>query len=94
MYDLILNLALMIALGTVVYVFALGVPKVGELDAKPSRLRQQLGKLPLHHLDEAIKQFKDKVLRKIKILVMKTDNFISSHLNKDKNGPGLGGPQV
>ena len=94
MYDLILNLALMIAFGTIVYVIALGVPKVGELDAKPSRLRQQLEKLPLHHLDDAIKQFKDKILRRIKIVVMKADNFISSHLNKDKNNSGLGGPQA
>ena len=94
MYDLILEVALMLSFGAIVYVMALGVPKVGEIDVKPSRIRAWIASLPLHHLDEAIRQFKDKVLRRVKIIVMKIDNFISSHLNKDKNGTGLGGPQV
>lgn len=94
MYDLILNLSLMIAFGAIVYVMALGIPRVGEIGVKPSRLRGWIDKLPLHHLDEAIRQSKDKILRRVKIIVMKVDNFISSHLNKDKNGSGLGGPQA
>ncbi len=94
MYDLILQLALMVSFAAIVYTIALGIPKVGDVDAKPSRIRLLIAKLPLHHLDEAISQSKDKVLRRVKIIVMKVDNFISSHLNKDKNNSGLGGPQA
>lgn len=94
MYDFVLQLALMVSFAAIVYTMALGVPRVGEADSKPSKARLWLAKLPLHHLDESLRQFKDKVLRRVKIVVMRVDNFISSHLNKDKDKSGLGGPQA
>lgn len=93
MYDFILQLALMLSFATIVYTLALGLPRVGELDSKPSRIRVWIARLPLHHLDESINQFKGKVLRRLKVVVMRVDNFISRSLNKDRNS-GLGGPQA
>ena len=89
MYDLILQLAIMFSLGAIVYLFAVAVPRIGEPETKPNIIREWFRRLPLHHIDEAINQSKDKILRRTKILVMKADNFISLHLNKDKDKPTL-----
>lgn len=94
MYDLILQLALVISFGAIVYIMSLAIPRVDEENGKPNIIRVWIRKLPMHRLDESIRQTKDKVLRRVKIVVMKVDNFISSHLNKDKDKTGLGGPQV
>ena len=91
MQDLILQIALMGSLGVIVYLFAISVPRVGESEAKPNPVRIWISKFPLHHMDSFISEYKDKILRKTKIVVMKLENFINRNLNKDKSG--LGGPK-
>lgn len=95
MIDLILQIVLMLSLGTIVYISALAIPKMGEAAPRPNKIRDWVKNLPYHHIDEAIDAYKDKILRKSKIVVMKIENFINKNLNKDKDQSGpLGGPQA
>ena len=94
MYDLILQVVLMGSLAVVVYVVALAMPRVEQADSKLGKIRDWISSLPYHHIDEAIESYKDKILRKAKIVVMKIENFINKNLNKDKDQGGLGGPQI
>lgn len=84
---------MMASLGVVVYILAVAIPRVGEPESKPNPIREWVHRLPLHHMDATINSFVDKILRKSKIVVMKVDNFITSHINKDKNNSGISGPK-
>lgn len=89
MYDLILQIIFMLSLGALVYIAALAIPRVNEPILKTNRIREWVKSIPFHHLDEAIATYKDKFLRKAKIVVMKVENFINKNLNKDKDKPTL-----
>lgn len=79
MYELILQLVLMISLGVVVYLMAIAVPRLEESDLRKNG--NGAPSLPLDKLDAALSGARDKFLRRLRVLVMKTDNFISRQLN-------------
>ena len=84
MYDLTLQLILMISLGIVVYLMAVAVPRV-----KDDGVREESGgnntiHISLERMDMVLNKFKDKCLRRLRVLVMKTDNLISKQLNKEE----------
>ena len=79
MYELILELILMTSLAVVVYLMAIAVPRVEESNEKKNG--NGATSIPLDKLDAMFGRAKDKVLRRIKVFVMKTDNFISRQLN-------------
>lgn len=85
MYDLILQIVLMGSLAAVVYIVALSMPRVERAESKFGKIREWVANLPYHHVDEAIESYKDKILRKAKIVVMKIENFINKNLNKDED---------
>lgn len=82
MYELILQLVLMLSLAVVVYLMAVAIPRVEETKAKNSN--NSSTNLPLEQLDDFLNSVKDKLLRRLKVFVMKVDNLISRQLNNKK----------
>lgn len=84
MYNLILQLTLMASLGVIVYIVALTIPRVEGPHAIESKVKKAFSNIPLNKIDDFIIFYKDKMLRKIRLLTMKLDNLISKSLDKDK----------
>ena len=84
MYELILQLVLMLSLSVVVYLMAIAVPRIEE--KKANGTKNGSTNLPLEQLDNFLNSVKDKVLRRLKGSIMKADNLISKHLNNKKEG--------
>ncbi|PIR97723.1 MAG: hypothetical protein COT89_03030 [Candidatus Colwellbacteria bacterium CG10_big_fil_rev_8_21_14_0_10_42_22] len=82
MFSLILELLVMISLAIVVYLMAAAVPR---LEDKESEDKSSGTSLPLDKLDNFLLKLKDKFLRRVKVLVMKTDNLISEQLKSKKH---------
>ncbi|MDD5710493.1 MAG: hypothetical protein PHV43_00070 [Candidatus Colwellbacteria bacterium] len=81
MTDLILELTVMVSLAIIVYLMAAAVPRVEE---EMGEERIQRTSLPLDKLDSFLVKFKDKLLRRTKILLMRIDNLISRQLRTKK----------
>jgi large-conductance mechanosensitive channel len=82
MYELILQIILMLSLAAIVYLMALAVPRLEETEKKKNSNGN--ASLPLEKLDTLLDGVKDKLLRRLKVVVMRTDNFISKQLNNKK----------
>lgn len=88
MYDFLLQTSFFLSLGVIIYLMARAVPRVndaGETIHTVNAFDRLLSKLPLHEIDEKLNLLSEKFLRKLKILVMRSDNFINYYLNKLKN---------
>jgi len=97
----------MLGLGTMIYLIARTVPRIGDEAAeeiiKPKNgLDRWLASSHIERLDELFNNSVEKLLRKIKLMLMKLDNIVSDYLdrvkkyklgeNNQKNGeekPGL-----
>ena len=77
MIDLFLELALMVSLGVIVYLMAVAVPRVGEEESGSTKRNGRTNNLPLEDFDALLKNLRDKLLRRTKIVIMKIDNFLS-----------------
>ncbi|MBI2011041.1 MAG: hypothetical protein HYS89_02330 [Candidatus Colwellbacteria bacterium] len=84
MIDLFLELALVISLGAIVYLMAIAVPRVGEEEAKSAKKNGRSTNLPLEDFDLLLKNLRDKLLRRTKIVIMKIDNFLSRKLKREE----------
>ena len=85
-YDLFIQISLMVSLGTIVYLVSLAVvraPEPTETEVlNTENNKRRLGALlPLDEIDVRLRALKDKILRRLKVIVMKFDNFISKRLN-------------
>ncbi len=85
-YDLFIQITLMSSLGTIVYLVAITMPRVSDTEevsvSSNNYLRRRLGAIiPLEAVDIKLNAFKDKTLRRLKVFVMRADNFISKRLN-------------
>jgi len=85
-YDLFIQTTLMSSLGIIVYLVAIAMPRVYEIEevnaSNNNYFRRRLGAIiPLETVDIKLNAFKDKTLRRLKIFIMKADNFISKRLN-------------
>jgi len=80
----------MVSLGVIVYMLALAVPRVSKPE-ESSLETNTTGKIKLgaaHALDKVdgkLKVIKDKTLRRLKVSIMRVDNFISKQLNNEKD---------
>lgn len=72
----------MLSLAVVVYLMASAIPRIEETETKKSN--NSSTNLPLERLDVFLNTLKDKALRRLKVVVMKTDNLISKQLNNKK----------
>lgn len=89
MQDLFLQLAFTISLGVVVYILAIAVPRIEEGEEEKGEEGPVQQFVPLEKLDKHLSLWKDKSLRRLKILILKADNFVSAHLRKGKESEDL-----
>src|SRR3989338_5567792 len=88
MYEFILQIAVFLSLGVILFIMARAVPRIqSESDVVPQGSKfdyfdRILAKVPLNRLDFLINSFLSKILRRIKVVVLKIDNFITNYLNK------------
>ena len=80
MQTLFLELTLLVSLAVVVYLMATAVPKVEEDKETDGENGSRGSGHHFDRLDRFLLKIKDKFLRRLKVLVMKTDNLISKQL--------------
>ncbi len=88
----------MISLGAIIFLVARALPRISETESVGvfEKKANRWSSFPFEKIDAVINAFVEKSLRKIKLILMKTDNMASRHLNKFKkngdngnNGGGL-----
>ncbi|MEK7191996.1 MAG: hypothetical protein AAB646_00580 [Patescibacteria group bacterium] len=87
MYNFILQILTFSSLGLIIYLLARALPRVDETAPTPRISRvidRMISRLPLGKIDFAISNFFEKILRKSKVIVMKIDNLINTHIGKIK----------
>ncbi len=91
MYDFVLEILIMGSLAAMLYVAARAVPRVGEqvTPSTPARYLDNLFKrIPWEKLDGVINALVGKLLRKMKVYILRLDNFVSRSLKRFTNGNG------
>ena len=87
MLAFILNIVLMLALGTLVFLFVRAIPRVEDEDGQKHKRtifeKWLVSELP-ERADIYLSNLFAKWIRKFKIFVMKIDNMLGSHLKKIK----------
>jgi len=87
----------MLSLGIMIYLIARTVPKVGDeitenIISPRSKFDRLFSYLRVEKFDVVFNNFVEKLLRKLKLILMRLDNFTNNYLNKVKkykiNGNG------
>lgn len=95
MYDLILQLAVFLSLGAMIYLVSRTLPRINdvepEISTSLSRFDSFLGKLPLEKLDAIFGGFLEKVLRRVRVGVLRFDNWLNYKINQVKETNGTNG---
>ena len=75
-----------------VYIIARKIPVISDNmdeieshNSVSSKIEKLINSIPLDKIDFILSQFLEKTLRKIKLLLMKLDNYLNRHLEKFKN---------
>jgi len=84
MYDLFLQIVFMGSLGVIIYIMALSIPRLDYADKPIGKIKQVLSNIPLHKIDHFLTGYKERILRRIRLITLKLDNLISSSLHKSK----------
>ncbi len=89
MYIFILQIILMLSLGTMIYLIARAAPRVsdetiGEAGKQFTKFDKLFSFLRLEKIDPILHNFLEKLLRKIKLVLMKLDSIVNNYLNKVK----------
>ena len=83
MLQFILTNILMISLGTILYLVARTLPRIdGEPSGKENILDRLANSEIPEKVDVVLNSFLEKFLRRLKIFLMKIDNFVSERLKK------------
>ncbi|MEX2054244.1 MAG: hypothetical protein WD883_01750 [Candidatus Colwellbacteria bacterium] len=85
MQNLFLELTLLVSLAIIVYLMSAALPRIEEEDEGGEESEAKRSTLPLDKLDQLLIKAKDKFLRKVKVVIMKADNFISRQLKGRKH---------
>lgn len=90
MFQFILTTVLMSSLGTMLYLVARSLPRLDEkLSDKPGILERISSSEIPEKIDAAFNNFLSKFLRRVKVILMKIDNFINEKLKRvSPNGNG------
>lgn len=84
-FKFILEIILMLALGVILYLFARALPRVSDTDVSPQKELKIHWLSPLlERIDEKLKAFLERLFRRLKVVILKLDNFVSTKLNKFK----------
>lgn len=88
MYAFVLQVIALLSLAIVVLIAARALPRVREEEAtgegRKNFLERVSGRVPLEKLDAYSSSILEKGLRKLKVLVMKTDNYVDDRIGKIK----------
>lgn len=90
MYNFILQTVIVLALGAMIYLVARALPRLpeepraGSAERAPDFLERLIGRLPLKKLDAATGSFLEKFLRRLRLFVLKFDNWIHQSITKVK----------
>lgn len=85
MIKFVLEILVFSSLGLVIYMIARAIPRVPEETSAPRRANwvdRLMAKIPMSKIDDNINSFFAKFLRKVRVVVMKADNFINDRLGK------------
>ena len=94
LYNFFLQLIMMFSLGVVVYILASAIPRIedeSETDRRQGVLDTLVHKIPLDRIDNYLNLFLQKMFRRIKIFLMKMDNFVTERLDRFKQENGKNG---
>lgn len=92
MLELFLQVILMIGLSAMLLLAARAVPRVpSSRKTLAFSVEKWLESLPLHKLDEFLKNSSLKALRKLRLVILKIDNRIGEYLEKTKEANGVNG---
>ncbi|OGZ03113.1 MAG: hypothetical protein A2604_00100 [Candidatus Liptonbacteria bacterium RIFOXYD1_FULL_36_11] len=93
MLELILYLVLMTSVAVVAVVFSRGIPRVEDEKEEGfyARLDKWVASLPFSKADIFLKNSSHKVLRKLRVSLMKVDNFLDDFLERTKETNGANG---
>ena len=84
MYDLILQLSLVVSLSAMIYLLARAIPKVRDEDGliinNPSHFERWMAKIPVSRIDAWATMFTAKFLRRLRVIVLKIDNLLHRHI--------------
>jgi len=90
MYNFTLQVITIVSLGIIVYLLTRALPRVPEKERVSQSsvgdfFDRKIGRhIPLEKLDARAHSLIEKILRKIKVLVMKTDNFVDDRIDQLK----------
>lgn len=94
MYNFILQILIMSSLAVMIYLLARRVPQIIDTVSEESlilrerslwgRVDRFISKFPMEKIDFTLSQFLEKIIRKMKLLLMRIDNYLSRHLEKFK----------
>ena len=87
MYNFILQTVVFLSLGVAIYLLARAYPRVGDEEPHANAggfVDRLVRRLPLEKIDALLHAFFEKLLRKIKVIIMKFDNLVNIHINKLK----------
>ena len=85
MYDLVLQIIVFASLGFIIYLMARALPRVEDAmqpPRGPNFIERIFAKIPMSKMDQDINNFLARFLRKLKVVVLKVDNFINDRLGK------------
>ena len=96
MAQFILTNLFLISVGGILYIFVRTLPRIGEREVKEEKRtvfeRWVMSEIP-HEIDRVLNATLGKMLRKLKVLLLRLDNYLTSRLKKihtETNGNGSG----
>lgn len=86
MINFVLNIVLFAALGAVIYLFARTLPRIDDTKLDPAKEDALAAHLTssVEKLDSRLKSLFEKILRKVRLIVLKVDNAIGNKIGKLK----------
>lgn len=82
MSELILQLILFSSFAVIVYLMAIAVPRVK--DDELAANGKAIGSLPLERMDAFLNNWKEKILRRLRIYLLKAEKSVADQLQKSK----------
>lgn len=82
MSDLILQLILFSSFAVIVYLMAIAVPRVKDDELNAAASKASI--LPLERMDAFLNSWKEKILRRLRIYLMKAERGVTSQLDKSR----------
>jgi len=90
-YNFILQICLMVGFGGMVYIIARGTPRIDDrLEEKgKNKLDRWFSKIPIEKIDITLSNLLEKFLRRLRVCLLRMDNFLAGRLNKIKSATQL-----